>query len=185
MESEIYKKAHSNMQKAIENMKKAFAMVRTGRASTAILDNVKVEYYGAPVQLKQLANVIVRDARMIEVKPFDKSACGAIEKAILAANIGITPVNDGSLVRLEVPPLTEERRLEIKKSVKKIQEDYKVEIRNIRRESNEELKKANTDKKISEDILHEFLDKTQKMTDEFMAEIDKLYDLKSREIMEV
>jgi len=185
MEQEVYKKTDNEMEKAIENMKKGFSMVRTGRASAAIFENVLVDYYGAAVGLKQLANIIIRDARMIEVKPFDKNACGAIEKAILAANVGITPVNDGVLIRLEVPPLTEERRIEIKKLVKKIQEEHKVELRNVRRDANDELKALGNNKKISEDTLRIALDKVQKMTDGYMAEIDRLYDLKSKEIMEV
>jgi ribosome recycling factor len=185
MENEVFKKTKFNMDKALGDLKKAFSGLRTGRANTALLDEVSVEYYGASIALNKIANIIIRDARLIEVKPFDKNACGAIEKAILKSNIGITPVNDGTLVRLEVPPLTESRMIEMVKVAKKTQEDHKIELRNIRRDANEDLKKSFNDKIISEDEMRKELEHVQKITDDFIREADKLLEIKTKEIMEI
>ncbi len=185
MDKEIYSKTKKAMEDAVEDLMKGFAGIRTGRASTSILEGIMVEYYGASLDLKKVANVIVRDARLIEIKPFDVNVSGAIEKAILKSNIGISPVNNGSIIRLEVPPLTGERRAEFSEVAKKLQEEHKVELRNIRRDANEELKALNHDKKISEDNMHTALENIQKLTNDCINKADKLLEVKTKEIVEV
>ncbi len=185
MDKEIIGKTKQAMLKAVENMKKEFASIRTGRASASILDSVEVEYYGTSLGINKVANVVIKEARFIEVKPFDKNSAGAIEKAILKSNLGITPVNDGSIIRLEVPPLTEDRRVEFTGAAKKVQEEHKVELRNIRRQANEELKALNNSKELSEDLIHQALEDVQKLTDNHINDADKLLEAKTKEIMEV
>ena len=171
--------------KTLEHLKKELHGIRTGRASTGILEGIMVEYYGASMHLNQLGMVAAPEARLLTVQVYDKSAVDAVEKAILAANIGITPQRDGQLIRLVVPPLTEERRKEFVKNLHKLGEENKVIIRNLRRDCIDLLKKAKDKKVMSEDDLHKGQEDAQKITDKAIAEIDKHIAVKEKEIMEV
>jgi ribosome recycling factor len=172
------------MRKAVEHVQQQLAKVRTGRASASMLDAVKVEYYGEPTPLAQVGSVSVPDARSIMIQPWDRTALQSIEKAILAANLGITPQNDGQVIRISVPPLTEERRKDIVKQCKKMAEEGKLAVRNIRRDANEELKKAEKTEHFSEDERKRGEDDVQKNTDKYVAEIDKILAAKEVEVME-
>lgn len=182
MVNEVLKETKDKMKKALEALKHELLKVRTGRASASLVDSVSVEYYGAKTPLNQLASVTVPESRLVVIQPWDSTAINDIEKAILKANIGITPSNDGKVIRLSIPPLTEERRKEIVKQVSKICEDYKVGIRNIRRDSNEDLKSFKKDGEISEDQM--FKDEVQKLTDSHIKEIEELNKAKEKEILE-
>ena len=173
-----------HMRKAVEHVHQQLAKVRTGRASASMLDAVKVEYYGEPTPLAQVGSVSVPDARSIMIQPWDRTALQSIEKAILAANLGITPQNDGQVIRISVPPLTEERRKDIVKQCKKMAEEGKLAVRNIRRDANEELKKAEKTEHFSEDERKRGEDDVQKNTDKYVAEIDKILAAKEVEVME-
>ncbi|GAB1442199.1 ribosome recycling factor [Ignavibacteriales bacterium] len=181
----IIKEAIAKMNKSIEAFRHELAKVRTGKATTAILDGIKVDYYGTLTPLKQMANVSVLDAHTLSVSPWDRTAINAIDKAILQADLGLNPQNDGTNIKVPIPPLTEERRKEFVKLVKKFGEDSKIAIRNIRRDANEHLKKKQKDEKISEDLLKEAETKVQKATNEHIAEIDQILVHKEKEIMEV
>lgn len=183
--NEIYKAAQEKMQKAIEAVDHEFNSLRTGRASVALLDLVQVSAYGTNVPLKQVANVSTPDARTLYIQPFDKNTMQAIEKGILQANIGVTPNNDGKGIRLSIPPLTEERRKDLAKLAKKMAEDGRVSIRNIRRHSNEDVKKTEKNHEISEDDRDKAVHKIQELTDKFIKEVDALLARKEKEIMEV
>jgi ribosome recycling factor len=172
------------MRKAVEHVQQQLAKVRTGRASASMLDAVKVEYYGEPTPLAQVGSVSVPDARSIMIQPWDRTALQNIEKAILAANLGITPQNDGQVIRISVPPLTEERRKDIVKQCKKMAEEGKLAVRNIRRDANEELKKAEKTEHFSEDERKRGEEDVQKNTDKYVAEIDKILAAKEVEVME-
>lgn len=189
MKEEYFKKIHQEteekMKKTIEKIHTEFSTLRTGKASTALLDGVKVEYYNSLVLLKQVASITIPELRIIEVKPWDKSILGEIEKAILKANLGITPQNDGKLIRLSIPSLTGERRKELVKLVKKIAEDFRVSLRNERRDAVELLKKAEKNKEISEDELYKYENEIQKLTGGYMKKIDEILALKEKEILEV
>lgn len=174
-----------NMDKTILSLKSELAKVRTGRASTALVDPVHVDYYGSSVPINQVANITTPDARTIQVVPWEAGTIGAIEKAILAANIGLTPQNDGKVIRIPLPPMTEERRKEMVKLVKKMGEDSKVAIRNHRRDGNEEVKKQEKAKVLSEDDAKKAMDLIQKKTDEKVAEVDKVIAGKEKEILTV
>jgi ribosome recycling factor len=182
---DLLRETENHMKGTIEAAKKELAAVRTGRASASILDRVTVEYYGTPTQLNQLANISVPEARMILIQPWDKSALGAVEKAIQKADLGLNPVNDGIVIRLPVPQLTEERRKELVKVVRKEVEDKRIVIRNLRREANEKIKVLEKEAKISEDEGKRALEEIQKLTDKYIAEIDKLLEHKEKEILEV
>jgi ribosome recycling factor len=171
-----------HMDKSLQSLKGELMKVRTGRASTALVDTVQVEYYGSNVPLNQVANVTTPDARTIQVAPWEAGMIGAIEKSILAANIGLTPQNDGKVVRIPLPQMTEERRKELVKLIKKMGEETKVAIRNQRRDANEAIKK---DKTVSEDESKKSMDQIQKKTDEKVAEVDKIIAGKEKEIMTV
>lgn len=172
------------MEKAIGALKRDLATLRAGKASPALLDRVQVEYYGAQTPLNQLANINTPDSRTLMIQPWDKSSLGAIEKAILKSDLGLTPSNDGLSIRISVPPLTEERRAELVKNSKKFGEEAKVAIRNIRRDANDDVKKLEkTD--ISEDESRRHQDDIQKTTDKFIAEVEKVLAAKEKEIMEV
>ena len=173
------------MDKSIQSLKGDLAKVRTGRASTALVDPVHVDYYGSSVPLNQIANVTTPDARTIQVAPWEAGTLGAIEKAILAANIGLTPQSDGKVIRIPLPPLTEERRKEMVKLIKKMGEETKIGIRTHRRDGNEELKKQEKSKTLSEDDVKKAMDQVQKKTDEKIAEVDKVISGKEKEIMTV
>ena len=174
-----------SMDKNIQALKMELAKVRTGRASTALVDTVHVDYYGSSVPLSQVANVTTPDARTIQVSPWEAGMIGAIEKAILAANIGLTPQSDGKVIRVPLPPLTEERRKEMAKLVKKMGEESKIAVRNHRRDANEELKKQEKAKTLSEDDVKKAMDQVQKKTDEKIAEVDKIIVSKEKEIMTI
>lgn len=185
MINEIYNQAQEKMKKAIENLRFELNKIRTGKASPTILDGVKVNYYGSIVPLKQAASISVPEVRLITVQPWDKSMINEIEKAILKSDIGLNPVNDGHIIRLPIPPLTEERRLELVKQTKRLGEEVKVSIRNTRREANENLKKGEKDSKISEDDSYRAQEKIQEFTNEYIKRVDDILRAKENEIMEV
>lgn len=171
--------------KTLEDLRREFSRVRTGRANLAILDGVKVDYYGAPTPLTGVANMTVADPRMIIVKPWDAKMIGLIEKAIREANVGINPMNDGQIIRLPVPPLTEERRRDIVKQCRAKAEDHKVAIRNERRDSNEMLKEYQRESEITEDDLKKAIERVQKEVDGGIARVDEAVGKKEKEVMEV
>jgi ribosome recycling factor len=177
--------AEHKMDQAVSHLKDDLAAIRTGRATPAVLNRVTVEYYGTPVPLNQLAGVTVPEPRLLQVQPFDKGAIGAIEKAILSSDLGITPNNDGNVIRLAFPPLTEERRKELVKQVHARAEEGRVAIRNIRRHSKDELEKLEREGAISEDDLMRAEKDLQKLTDRFVADIDQIQGHKEQELMEV
>jgi len=171
------------MQKTYEHLESDYMGIRAGRANPHVLDKIRVDYYGTPTPIQQVGNVTVPEARMIQIAPWEKSLIKAIEKAILASDIGITPSNDGSVIRLVFPELTEERRKDLVKDVKKKAEECKVAIRNIRRDGNDAFKKLA--KEISEDEVKQLEEELQKMTDKFIKDVDKLMEAKSKEILTV
>lgn len=181
----IIKDASSRMDKTLEALRSELVKIRTGKATTALLDGIKVDYYGTMTPLNQVGNVTVLDAHTLSVTPWDKTIVPLAEKAILESNIGLNPVSDGTNLKIPIPPLNEERRRELVKLVKKFGEDYKVAIRNVRRDANEHLKKNQKDKKLSEDQLKDTEDLVQKMTDEHTKKIDDILKYKEAEIMEV
>ncbi|MEZ4491236.1 MAG: ribosome recycling factor [Cyanobacteriota/Melainabacteria group bacterium] len=181
---EVLSSGEERMQKALDNLQKEFQTVRTGRANPAILDRVEVDYYGTPTPLKSLANISSPDGRSLLVQPYDKGAVKDIEQGIHKAQLGLTPTNDGSVVRINIPALTEDRRKELCKQVKKIGEEAKVAVRNIRRDCDQELKKFK-DQGVSEDELKRRNDDLQKMTDKYVKEIDTSVTDKDKEIMEI
>lgn len=174
-----------SMDKSLQSLKAELAKLRTGRASTALVDAVHVDYYGSSVPISQVANITTPDARTIQIVPWEQNIIGSVEKSILAANIGLTPQNDGKVIRINVPAMTEERRKELVKLVKKYGEDTKVAIRNHRRDANEGVKKDEKDKKISSDEAKKQMDVIQKKTDEKVAEVDKIVAGKEKEILTV
>ena len=177
--------AEHKMDQALTHMKDDLGGIRTGRAAPAVLSRVTVEYYGTPVPLNQLAGVTVPEPRLLQVQPFDKSAIGAIEKAIMTSDLGITPNNDGNVIRLAFPPLTEERRKELVKQVHHRAEEGRVAVRNVRRHAKDEMEKLEHDGAISEDDLARAEKDLQKLTDRFVAEIDQIQGHKEQELMEV
>ncbi len=185
MKETVFQKFKEDMEKTLSGLNKTFSRVRTGRASISLLDGIKVDYYGAPTPIAQVANVSVPESRMILIVPWDASVIGAIEKAIQKSDLGLTPANDGKVVRLSIPQLTEERRKEIAKNVKKMAEEGKIKLRNSRRDANEELKNLKKDNKISEDELFTAQDEVQKLTDQYIEKTDKLLEAKEKEIMEI
>jgi len=185
MISEVLKEAEERMAKAVDVLKKEFATVRAGRATPSMLDKVTVEYYGAPTPVNQLANISVPEPRLLVIQPWDKSSLPMIEKAILKSDLGLNPSSDGTVIRLIIPQLTAERRAEIVKTVKKKAEEARVAIRNIRRDTNDHLKKMEKEHTASEDEIKRTQDEVQKLTDKFIKEVDRILDIKEKEIMEV
>lgn len=185
MTEEIINEAEEKMKKAIEVLKSEFMTIRTGRASASLLDRVMVDYYGTPTSLRQLASVSVPEARLIIINPYDRNILGDIEKAILKSDLGLTPTNDGHIIRLSIPPLTGERRQELVKIIKNLAEESRIAIRNIRRDANEHIRQREKNKEISEDERHRRQEKLQKITDSSIEEIDHLMANKEKEIMEV
>ena len=183
--AEVKKSTEQKMQKSIETLKTDLAKVRTGRAHVGILDHVMVDYYGTPTQITQVANLTLLDARTIGVQPWEKKMLAAIEKAIRESDLGLNPATVGDLIRVPTPALTEERRKEMVKLVRSEAEDAKIAIRNIRRDANETLKKLLKDKAISEDDERRTQDEVQKLTDKFVAEVDKLVVEKEIDVMTV
>ena len=182
--SEI-KEYEEKMSKSLDSLKEEFSSIRAGRANPHILDKIKVDYYGAPTSLQQVANISVPEARMIQIQPWESSLIKEIEKAILVSDLGITPNNDGKVIRLVFPELTEDRRKELAKDVKKKGDNAKVAIRNIRRDANDSLKKANKAGELSDDELSNAEDEVQKITDKYTALVDKAIEDKTNEILTV
>ncbi|MBQ1801570.1 ribosome recycling factor [Lachnobacterium bovis] len=173
------------MQKSLRNLEEEYASIRAGRANPHVLDRIRVDYYGTPTALNQVANVSVPEPRMIQIQPWEASLVKEIEKAILVSDLGLNPTNDGKVVRLVFPELTEERRKDLAKDIKKKGEDAKVAIRNIRRDAKDSFKKLSKEGDISEDEIKDLEDSAQKLTDEFIKKIDKAVEVKAKEIMTV
>ncbi len=182
---QIIKDANSRMDKTIEALRSELAKVRTGKATTALLDSVKVDYYGAMTPISQVGNITVLDPHTLSITPWDKSMVQVIDKAILEANLGFNPISDGTNLKIPIPALTEERRKDFVKLVKKFGEDSKVSIRNIRRDANDHLKREEKSKKMSEDELKQSEDEVQKYTDQHIKQIDEILKHKEKEILEV
>jgi len=185
MAKQVLTTAKEKMDKAIQSFSRELATIRAGKASPSLLDKVSVDYYGVATPIIQLAGISVPEPRLLVIQPYDKSIMKDIEKAILASDLGLTPSNDGSVIRITIPPLTEERRRELVKLVKKYSEDAKVAVRNIRRDANDELKKLEKNGEITEDELRGYTDDVQKLTDEHVAKIDGITKEKEKELMEV
>ena len=183
--AEFKKKATDKMEGQLEHLRHEFTGLRTGRASVALLDQVKVDYYGTPTPLKQVATLATPESRLITVQPFERNLMKDIEKAILASGLGLTPTNDGKLIRLPIPPLTEERRKELAKIAKRLAEEIRVHVRNIRRDALEEIKKAQKESELTEDEAKKAHDEIQKLTDAYMAKIEDLLKKKEAEITEI
>ncbi|MDY0269820.1 ribosome recycling factor [Trichloromonas sp.] len=185
MTKDIVTKACSSMDKAIEALKKDFTKVRTGRASVSLLDDVRVDYYGTPTPLNQLGTLAIPEPRLITIQPWEKKLLPEIEKAIFKADLGLTPTSDGQLIRMVIPALTEDRRKEMVKMLKRMAEDAKVAVRNIRREANDAVKKLAKDKEISEDDAKRVEKEIQDLTDKFVARTDEVVAVKEKEVMEI
>ncbi|MGB3478986.1 MAG: ribosome recycling factor [bacterium] len=184
MTEKIKENARTKMDKSVSLLAQELAKLRTGRASPALLDGVKVDYYGSALPLNQVATVSIPEARLIIIQPWDKTNLGEIEKAIHKSAIGLTPINDGNVIRLPIPPLTTERREELIKLTQKLGEDTKVAIRNVRREANTEIKKEEKNKNISEDTSFQAQEEVQKITNEFTIKVDEILRKKEKEIRE-
>jgi ribosome recycling factor len=185
MLDDIYEDTKDRMKKALETLEREYKRVRTGRASVSLLDGIRANYYGTPTPLTQLATLTTPDPRTLMIQPWDQSGLGEVEKAILKSELGLTPMNDGKVIRISIPPLTEERRRDLVKMINKKAEEYKVIVRNIRRDSNELIKDLKKDKEISEDQQFRAQDEVQKITDDFIKKIDEIYSAKEKEILEV
>ena len=184
-EKDVIKETRPRMDTVIDDFRRKLATVRTGRAAVSLLDNVMVDYYGTPTPLKQMASVHSPEAQMLTVQPWDQTQLGAVEKAIRSSDLGLNPSNDGKLVRIPIPALTEERRKQLAKQVHEIAEDHRTAVRNIRRDANERLKKMLKDKAISEDAERDGLDEVQKLTNTYTGKIDELTKSKEHEITSV
>jgi ribosome recycling factor len=185
MDKQVIASVEQRMKKAVERLRQELATVRTGKATTALLDPVRVEYYGSHVPLSQVAGLSAPEPRLLIVQPWDKTLVGEIAKAIQKSDLGLNPISDGQVLRIPIPPLNEERRRELVKVVKKMVEEGRVAVRNVRRDGNEELKKLQKDKKISEDAEKKSQAEVQKLTDKHIAQMDELLSKKEAEIMEV
>ena len=179
----IYKDSKDKMNKAVDSLNQEFSRLRTGRATPALLDGVKVEYYGSLTPINQVANISVPDPKMIVIQPWDNNAIAAIEKGIIKSDLGLNPQSDGKVIRVPIPSLTDERRKDLVKLTKKLGEDSKVIIRNIRRTANDTLKAKEKTKEVSEDDSKKGHDQIQKFTDEYIAQVDKMLEAKEKEIM--
>ncbi len=185
MNAQVIDALKKDMEHTIDVMRKELAKMRTGRASTALIEGVMVEYYGARTPLNQLAALSAPEVRLLVVQPYDRSMMQAIEKAIMQSDLGLTPINDGKVVRVPIPELTEERRKEFVRHVRKVAEEYRVSVRNHRRDANERMKKMQKDKQIPEDEARSTQERVQKMTDEYIEKLDKLLKTKEDELMAV
>ncbi|AYC29271.1 ribosome recycling factor [Paenisporosarcina cavernae] len=185
MTKQVIEQTNERMTKAISALSRELSTIRAGRASASLLDKISVDYYGAPTPINQLAGVSTPEARLLTIQPYDKTVLGEIEKAILKSDLGITPTNDGSMIRIAIPALTEERRKDLVKVVKKEAEEAKVAIRNIRRDANDDLKKAEKNGDITEDDLRGYSEDVQKLTDDYIVKIDAVAKEKEKEILEV
>jgi ribosome recycling factor len=175
--------AKARMHKAVEALKAELASVRSGRASTGLVDHIKADYYGTPTPLNQIATITTPDARLIVITPFDKGAMGAIEKAILKSDLGLTPTNDGTVIRLSIPPLTEDRRRDLAKHVRKRVEEARVAVRNVRRDIHDHIRKIEHEHQISQDDLHRSETDLQKLTDEQIKEVDSIGEEKEKDLL--
>jgi ribosome recycling factor len=185
MVNDVLEELKSDMKKAVESLEKDLSRMRTGRANLAILDGIRVDYYGSATPLNQVASLHTPEPRLIMIKPWEKNMVPVIEKAIQQSDLGLNPNTDGEVVRIPIPPLTEERRKDLVKMAKKSGEDYKVQVRRIRRDANEMLKQLEKDKDISEDEMHRAMEKVQAQTDDFISKVDELIDKKEKEILEI
>ncbi|MDM5232263.1 ribosome recycling factor [Lysinibacillus pakistanensis] len=185
MAKQVLEQAKEKMNKTIAAFSRELSSIRAGRANASLLDRITVDYYGAPTPINQLAGVSVPEARLLVITPYDKTILGEIEKAIMKSDIGITPSNDGSVIRLMIPALTEERRKDLVKQVKKEAEDAKIAVRNVRRDANDDLKKLEKAGEITEDDLRGYGEDIQKLTDEFIVKVDQVAKEKEKEILEV
>ena len=185
MPDKTLQKVTERMDRSIEHLRKEFAAVRTGRASLALLDHITVDYYGTPTPLKQVANLATPESRLITIQPWDPSIMRDIEKAITSSDLGLTPSNDGKIIRLPIPPLSEERRKELVKLTKKYGEETKVSIRGFRRDGNDELKRRQKEGELTEDDLRKAENDNQKLTDKFILKVDELLKRKEEEILEI
>ncbi len=185
MIEDIKSKLNIDMQDSIERLNTQLIKVRTGRANPAVLDKVMVDYYGTPTPVKQVGQMSTPEARLLQIQPFDKSLIGEIEKAIINSNLGLTPSNDGNLIRITFPLLTEDKRKDLVKSVKKMGEDAKISIRNSRRDQNDLVKKAEKAKELSEDDSKKYQQEIQKVTDQFVIKVDEVINAKEKELMTI
>ncbi|HKJ85488.1 MAG TPA: ribosome recycling factor [Spirochaetia bacterium] len=181
----VIKQAEDKMKKSLTALEEEFNTLRTGRASPALFDKIRVEYYGNPTPLNQVATISVPEARLVVIQPWDKSVIGEIEKAIQKSELSVNPSNDGKIIRISIPPLTEERRKEFVKMAKNMAEQSRVSIRNVRRDANDELKKAEKDGEMSEDDLKRAEDEVQKLTDKYVEEVNTVLEAKESEILEI
>ncbi len=185
MSAEVLEQMKQEMEQTLGSLRADFSKVRTGRASTSLIEGVMVEYYGSPTPLNQLASLSVPEARLLVVQPYEKNIVGAVEKAIYRADLGLTPINDGKVIRVPIPELTEERRKDFVRKIRKSAEDYRVSMRNHRRDANDYLKEMQKDKEITEDELHATQDRVQKVTNEYIEKLDHILKLKEEELMVV
>ena len=185
MAHEVIDQANEKMEASVDAFKRELVKIRTGRASLSLLDGIKVDAYGSQLPLDQVGTLTIPESRMIVIQPWDPQMLPVIEKGILSSDLGLTPANDGKVIRLTIPQLTEERRKELVKQVKKVAEEFKVAVRNVRREANDTLKKMKKDKEISEDDMFRSQDEAQKATDSFIKQIDEIAAGKENEVMEV
>jgi ribosome recycling factor len=185
MKELIFEELKEGMEKAINALEKSFSKVRTGRASLALLEGIRIDYYGALTPLNQVASLSIPESRLIVISPWDSSVLGSIEKAIQKSDLGLMPSNDGKLIRLAIPALTEERRKELVKVVRKMAEECKVKQRNARRDANEQFKALKKNNEISEDDLYSFQDEVQQITDRYIQKVDEVLAVKEKEIMEI
>ena len=185
MDENVIKDVEAKMEKTLSTLKTDLGKVRTGRASLALFDQIRIDYYGTPTPLQQAATLSVPEPRLITIQPWDASIIGEIEKAILKSELGLTPMNDGKIIRISIPRLTEERRKELVKVVRKMAEASKVALRNIRRDANEHLKTLEKNKKISQDQLRQWMEKVQTSTDKFIEKADGVLSAKEKEILEI
>jgi ribosome recycling factor len=184
-EKDVIKETRPRMEAAVEDLRKKLGTIRTGRAAVSLLDSVVVEYYGTPTPLNQMASVHAPEPNLLTVQPWDQTQLGAVEKAIRAADLGLNPSNDGKLVRVPVPPLTEERRRQLAKQVHEVAEEHRTAIRNVRRDANERLKRLLKEKQISEDAERDALEEVQKLTNTYIGKVDELAKSKEQEILSV
>lgn len=184
MQNEVYSYCEEHMDKSIKHLDHEYTSLRTGRATPSLLDNIRVDYYGAQTPLAQCASITVPEARLLVIQPWDKSLLSAIEKAIQAANLGLNPINDGSIIRVPIPAMTDDRRKELVKIVHAMAEDARIGVRSVRRDANEKIKKLEKDKQISEDNAKDALVEIQKITDKFIDKIKEAQDKKEKDIIE-
>ncbi|MFQ5863960.1 MAG: ribosome recycling factor [bacterium] len=182
---DIYKDAEQRMQKAVENTRFELTKIRTGKASPALLDTIRVSYYGSMVPIKQVASISTPEARLLTIQPWEKTLIGEIEKAILKSDLGLNPANDGTVIRLPIPQLTEERRKDLVRLCNKLGEEGRIAIRNVRRDANDQLKKKEKNHEISEDQYHTAVNEVQRITDKYIKQVDEILENKEAEIMEV